>query len=103
VSNRRALGALGFLIALSACSASGASTPPAAAPSPTATPACRRALDLADLLINQAGEAAKIDSEIFQGRVTATQSAAQLTALTSAQAALQTKYDAAKAACRASR
>lgn len=103
MSKRGALLALGFLIALSACSASGASTPPAAAPTPAATGECLHALDLADLLLNQAAQATRIDSEIFQGRVTATESAQQLTALTSAQAALQPKYDAAKAACRASR
>jgi hypothetical protein len=54
-------------------------------------------------LLNQAGQATQIDSEIFQGRVTVTDSARKLTALTSAQTQLQPKYDAAKAACRASR
>ena len=90
---RGALGALGFLIALSACNASGASTRPAAAPSPAATTACLHALDLADLLLNQAGQASSIDSQIFEGRVTATQSVRRLSDLTGAQAALQPKYE----------
>jgi len=99
---RRAIaGAIGIALAASACSASGASPSKATPPNPV--PACLRALDLADLLLNENAQTARIDSQIFAGTVTVTDSAARLTALGSSQSKIQPEYERAARDCRAAR
>jgi hypothetical protein len=95
--------AVGLALALSACSASGATTPTKPATTPKAPGACLHALDLADLLLNDAAQAIRIDGQIFAGTATVTNSAHRLSEIAAAQSAIGPEYDTAKASCRATR
>jgi hypothetical protein len=101
---RRAVAcAIGSVLVVGACSASGASTRTKPAPAPTATAACSHALDLADILLDESAQTVRIDSQIFEGTASVTNSAARLSQLAASQLAIKPNYLRAKAACRASR